>query len=287
MNQDLENYIKQSREAGKSDEIIKQELRASGWSEVEISQALGTQTVPSTVSGTSITTWLTAKTLAIIIAALVAMGGSAYFIFSDKDSMPTNQTDNNSKVAENTANKADFHCKDLLPDVDFQTILKKNSSEYVLKEQNNDLSKGEGTTQDFKDKFGNQFQQGARVFVCSYSTPDNPVGDIYFLLGYGTKNDLTAEFQSQKDVAFSFNGKEIQIADQIIKGPDDYAESIADLGADAYRVGFKEVSNTVHVLSSNRKYMLTVTVNADKFLIDVLISAKEIAKVIDTNLSKY
>src|SRR3989344_3536604 len=256
MNQDLENYIKQSREAGKSDEIIKQELRASGWSEVEISQALGTQTVPSTVSGTSITTWLTAKTLAIIIAALVAMGGSAYFIFSDKDSMPTNQTDNNSKVAENTANKADFHCKDLLPDVDFQTILKKNSSEYVLKEQNNDLSKGEGTTQDFKDKFGNQFQQGARVFVCSYSTPDNPVGDIYFLLGYGTKNDLTAEFQSQKDVAFSFNGKEIQIADQIIKGPDDYAESIADLGADAYRVGFKEVSNTVHVLSSNRKYML-------------------------------
>ena len=40
MNSALENYIKQARQVGKTDEIIRQELKTGGWTDIDISQAL-------------------------------------------------------------------------------------------------------------------------------------------------------------------------------------------------------------------------------------------------------
>ena len=45
-NQELSNYVSQARAAGKTNEVIKQELRASGWQETDISEALGPGMAP-------------------------------------------------------------------------------------------------------------------------------------------------------------------------------------------------------------------------------------------------
>jgi len=46
MNQELENYIKESRNSGFTDEQMKQELKKAGWQDEIINQHFGTGTVP-------------------------------------------------------------------------------------------------------------------------------------------------------------------------------------------------------------------------------------------------
>jgi len=122
MNEDLKNYIKQSRVAGQTDEQTKQALKSRGWQEVDINQALGGQSPVSEMASVATKSWLTGRIIAIVIALLVIAGGvGAYFMFSDVGS-----TQNISVI------KTSFRCKDLLPDSDFERITGKKASDYQI-----------------------------------------------------------------------------------------------------------------------------------------------------------
>lgn len=324
MNQELENYIQQSKQAGKSEEVIKQELQNAGWGKADISQALGIQTSPITGSNTLIISWFSSKTLAVIIGALLVVGGGAYFMFSDNtsdnisdnNSGPTNNSINPTKTPKTTSqNSSSFNCKDLLSDDEFETAVGKQITDYRLIEQGEDLTKGEGIAAEGLKKIGfgpEQYKEGSTQYVCSYVSNTTPQYEVdiagytagEFIIqilrnkedmteGYNNLRnsvfnsptegsyDLTAEGQTQ-NVSYRTNAKEeteVVVNGEVIAvlPPQQIsAKDVSGIGSAAF-----EENNNLTMLSSNKKYLVS-------FLGQGSINIKkEIAKVVDANLSKY
>ncbi|MFH1611803.1 MAG: hypothetical protein ABH887_00840 [bacterium] len=86
MNQDLQNYIKQSKEQGMSDEKIKQELLKAGWLEYDINQVLAPLT-PEVLEMPKLYSRKWILSIIIIIGIAIIIGG-IYFV-SQKIIKPT------------------------------------------------------------------------------------------------------------------------------------------------------------------------------------------------------
>ena len=224
--------------------------------------------------------WLTGKIIAIILGIVVVAGGVAGYFMFFRDSSPVG-------ISSNTGSKSSLDCKDLLPESDFQRIIGKSASEYELVFEDNRLDQGEGggEIQAVKDTFGvktEQFASGARTILCSWFAPEASEqrksiqtvigansaigGDVSFAL-VTQDGDMTEGYETQRDPfsklgdgTHSFGGQTITVKD----GQVTYAGStlategmrpndIPELGAAAF-----EKFDTVTVLSSNRKYIISI-----------------------------
>src|SRR3989338_8956753 len=83
MNPELQNYIKQARAMGKSNEIITQELSSGGWTPADISQALGLGTAaPMSATTSAVAGVMSGKIIASTIIGLVVLGGGGVFVWN-------------------------------------------------------------------------------------------------------------------------------------------------------------------------------------------------------------
>ena len=83
MNPELQNYIRQARAIGKSNEIITQELSSGGWTPSDISQALGLGTVAPITATTSVVAGVMGgKIIAGIVVGLIVVGGGGVFVWN-------------------------------------------------------------------------------------------------------------------------------------------------------------------------------------------------------------
>ncbi|MBU2564229.1 outer membrane lipoprotein-sorting protein [Patescibacteria group bacterium] len=123
MNQELENYIKESKNSGFSDEQIKQELRKAGWKEEDINQAFSREPIlnKSSIQELTINTNKKneSKTLGmialVVIIFLIIGGGVFYYIKlkpSENKEVQKNQ-DNNSVLSEEETKKQEEEKEEL------------------------------------------------------------------------------------------------------------------------------------------------------------------------------
>lgn len=83
MNPELQNYIKQARAMGKSNEIITQELSSGGWASADISQALGLGTVAPLSATTSVVAGvMSGKIIASTVIGLIILGGGGVLVWN-------------------------------------------------------------------------------------------------------------------------------------------------------------------------------------------------------------
>ena len=77
-NEQLQNYISQAREAGMADEEIERNLLEAGWTKKMLKEAIG-----GTISMVSLIRKINKKAILVIIivAAIIVIGVSGYFIF--------------------------------------------------------------------------------------------------------------------------------------------------------------------------------------------------------------
>jgi hypothetical protein len=116
----IQGYINQSRAAGKTNEIIQQELRNAGWQEADISQAFNVGVAPTSItpsvtptmtSGASATTATVATIstavivkISIAIVAILAVAGGGYTYYKNNvASSTTQQTDQNTNTLKEDA----------------------------------------------------------------------------------------------------------------------------------------------------------------------------------------
>ena len=175
--------------------------------------------------------------VALLIAATVLVAGCA-----------TNSTP---QASPNELSAAPFHCKDLLPDSDFNRIIGQDISNFVVNETDDRNS----ITSDLS---------------CHYYTPLNFSGgsyDFVFLVEYRvSRSTPKAVYEKEKNSLLS---------NSITRG--DVVE-IHGLGSDAYQWA---TTITTNVLSSNQKYaIISVVLGYDNFMF-------EVTKVVDANLNKY
>lgn len=246
-NQELQNYINQSRASGVPDEQIRQTLAAQGWSEADLNEAFGQVAASvSTASVSSVGTgWLSAKVVTVAVTLLLIGGIGAYIVFSTKK--PSNESggvnSSQNQVANNppSQNKAErsLKCEDLLPADDFKRVTQKDLSKYLPKW---DIVK-DGLL-------------GCEV-LGDYGLPWLSFGVIA----------RWEEGDNRWDV----------LKEQALKLSNQYSkyEQVSNIGSDAYFL-----NNSLNALSSNKKYTLDVSAPTKEQSI-------EIAKIIDANLSKY
>jgi len=77
MNQELQNYIKQAKEAGMNNEQIKQELLKTGWDEEVVNKSLSEQKIPDQTSQKS-SQGIGPKWLLIVLGILIIISGGYY-----------------------------------------------------------------------------------------------------------------------------------------------------------------------------------------------------------------
>jgi hypothetical protein len=155
MNPELQNYIKQARIMGKSDQTITQELSSGGWTQADINQALGSPILGTSAVGSAVvaTGGISGKIVGIIAVILIILGVGGYFVYSKKtstqtpadDSQTTDQTNSNqvattepstkTTTTNTEAAKAPFGCKDILSDTEFEATTGKKIADYKLSEE--------------------------------------------------------------------------------------------------------------------------------------------------------
>ena len=84
MNPELQNYIRQARAMGKSNEIITQELSTGGWTPADISQALGLGTAaPMSAATSAVASVMSGKIIAGTIGILIVVGGGGAYVWNN------------------------------------------------------------------------------------------------------------------------------------------------------------------------------------------------------------
>ncbi len=276
-NLDLENYIKSSRASGLTDDQIKQTLSTQGWSQADISEAMGASVSAGTVSAVGTTAvvgaasaW-SAKTIVAIIVGLAILGTGGYFVFAKKSSQNMNDSLDSNQAASNIpkTSKSDntpFTCKELLSDAEFETATGKKAADYTLEEKHDN------------------------VLGCVY----NSIGDVKNLdvisFGLSSPSPLTASSMVE---ALAPKKPDPLTAESLGMTPAELAnfkapEKITDVGLFAYDMGFLEIA------SSNDKYVIMVGSLAGFFSslsnhdTATSISAKELQKrigrIVDSHL---
>ena len=276
---ELQNYIRQSRTSGMTDEQIRQNLASQGWTEADISQALGSNSAASAtsvVASVGVTGWLTGKVITIIIAALLILGGGAYFALSKKGSPPQQEISDNTlpqnNQPTNTTNGtgsgnsqskpstlSQYRCEGLLPESEYIRIFGK--APFVFK--------GRWVEEQLPD-------QRFSDLNCNYYPGDS--GRILRTIGIHSDNKWS--FDIAKDVAS--------------KASDGNIKEIPGLGSDAFYTTdllFKDISNHVEFLSTDQNYIITVvgsrTRSANQATKDQeLANIIEVARVVSNNFDK-
>jgi hypothetical protein len=277
MNPELQNYMRQAKLAGKSDEIITNELISGGWTPADVSEALGSQTAG--VAGTSAVTVGTGGMgggmMAIIAIVLIILGAGGYFMYSKKTISLSGQTSTTESVvveptlgnqpatpvvtpkpttSNTTIKKAPFGCKDVFSDSDFLKIMKGSVADYPLTEE---------------DKDG--------ILSCSYKPLNDKLSlfdQKFKVLGFGISWDTGFQL-SEKEL---FDGQKKMFSDTMKAHPEAKGGNLEvklDFGYDAFDNGLQ-----IKVLSSNQKYQILETVGKVE-------DFKAAAKIIDANLNKY
>lgn len=270
-NPQLQSYVSQSRATGMSDDQIRQSLQAQGWTEADISEALGMTSVAEPISAGS--SGLSKKILIIILAILIAGGAGAYFLLSGDDS--------GEPMTESKSSKSDIDCSKLLPSSEFERITGYKASDYELLTEQQEPS-------------GQEYKSGAKIISCGYVKRDATYksaifGDVTFIittaeggmeqafaiaknpttdLGDGkiSYGGVTAEV---KDGKISYGGYEIPLESLIGK-------DVPDVGALAF-----EHAGRITILSDDKKYMVAIGINGAS---NTLENVKAIARVISSNL---
>lgn len=260
MNQDLKNYITQSRVAGQTDEQIKQALKSSGWQEVDINQAFAGQLPATEMVSVATGSWLTSKILAgLVIGFVIAGGAGAYFIFRDRQNSSSIPIISNTPIVQNTESDNDFlkklsepgvfGCRDVFNDENFSNISGYALSYYNMTEKNS-----------------------VSELDCDYVTKKTSGGVPESLL---TLHVLRGDMFGHKiDQTPTFNLWENNLK---ITAPHD-GTPVQGLGADSYTIG-----GVLGFLSSNKYYLVTL-LSYQKNLNGRL---NDMGKIIDANLNKY
>lgn len=255
MSQDLDNYIKQARTAGQSDEQIRAALNASGWADAEISQFLQ---APGAVNAPASFSWLSAKGAGILGILLLAVAVGVYFAFfrnngSENETIAPQLNSQNQSTSPNLNENSEekmldlpsFQCADIFPEADFKRIIGTGSEEFKL----HTWSK-------------------AGQLDCTH-TSNNDWNSFNFDIGLAPSGDMAFYWNYMRQFNISKGGKEV-----------------SGIGQSAY---FSFAStNSLEVLSSNGKYAFSVSSlqggSLNGITEDVV---KAIAKVIDSSLNKY
>ena len=274
MNQDLENYIKQARSSGQTDEQIKQALKSNGWQEADINQAFGGQSPTPEIASVATKSWLTGRIIAIVIALLVIAGGTGayFFLYSKK----LNNDTPYKPGTDMAANEA-FNCRDLVSDAKFQAVTQKNIADYQLVEEGNGLAVAglNRLQQGLGDQVNNE---DVKQVVCGYVANGSPYkgsaiyGEIIYVVTWSPQDE---------EVAFN-RGRQVMI-DVAIQLKIESPVDIQGIGLSAYHGGAD--SADLNILSTNKKYMIHVGI--DKDVANREIVAQELGKAIDESLSNY
>ena len=257
VNPEVQNYINQSRASGMTDDQIRSALSAQGRAEADVSAALGSGVAApavgsSVVAGTA-STWLTGKVIGLIIVLLIVLGVGGYFFFAKKSipqNMPSdNQLSNNQQVAVNGS--PNFSCKDILSESEFKSVTGYNVADFEFDEY---LTES---------------------LICSYSGKvSGTVGLLYHITVYQEDKDLNLYFPDMEKPADN-------------PAWEWYNVSIDGVGSRAYYTTDKQGGTsgaTINVLSSNKKYVLVVSLTGGENNLTIDPHMK-LARVIDNNLS--
>lgn len=268
----LEDYVKQAQEAGKSNEVIRQELSGSGWSEIDISGALG-GTVPATtvapvISATVATSATGGIVVKIVLAVLVVGGASWYFMFSSNDSS-MNEPGANTQAEESTkpvagsgaiAGANPYDCEELLPVAEYKRVIQYSGNVAVTKEGRVGLT-----------------------ITCEYEQTDE-YEDVRALLEHSLIVRFEFPVVSAADYYETSRNLHIGSFAQTIS-PDSQLtnQDVEGVGAKAFIPSLFDGGN-INILSTNQKYYFGLQIFPSKtdgvFLNDL-------ARIIDRNLSKY
>jgi hypothetical protein len=107
MNQELQNYINQSRGSGKADAQIRQELAAQGWQQADLDQAFGTTTAVASTGNRGKVIGIVLGVLILILLVLGVVGYGFYNKFKQvAQNTNTPETNNNSSNNGSSATEA-------------------------------------------------------------------------------------------------------------------------------------------------------------------------------------
>lgn len=267
----LEDYIKQAQEAGKSNEAIRQELSSTGWSEVDISGALGgtapVTTVAPVISAT-VATGSTGGTVVKIILAVLVVGGAGWYLMFNSNDSSTNEPGANIQAEESTkpvagsgaiAGTNPYNCEELLPVAEYKRIIQYNGNVSVTKEGRVGLS----ITCEYEQTDENaDFRVPMHSLIVSFEFPVGPAAEYYEV---SRRTHLGSYAQTISP--------DSELTNQDVVG----------VGAKAFMPSLFQ-GGVMNVLSTNQKYYFGLQIFPSKtdgvFL-------KDLGIIIDGNLSKY
>lgn len=224
MNQELQNYINQSRQEGKSEEVIRQELKNAGWQEGEIFQALGGYSQVAQMIGVGASavakTSGVSKVLISVILAVVVTGGiglGVYFALNNKQGgklaaqtgfpLADDKTGKRNKV--NPMNISS-DCREILSDSDFEKITGNRASDYQI----------------ISYPFAGPDPSAILQFFCKYISKDQYAKNIADLEKRGIKlSDLKIEISGGGQL-ISFNSSQDMIQAITLSSKNDYEFSV-------------------------------------------------------------
>jgi len=275
MNIDLKNFIDQARAAGKSDEVIKQELSKAGWQAGDISEALSTAPTASSLGVASVgASLISGKIIAAVVAVLLILGAGGYFMFFNKGSQVVQDNQSPVNNEQNTVDQepsvitTPFKCLDLLNENDIQ-VYTKDKKPVIVKDTASSLSQG-------AYHLSCNFEQGSLAESMKSATSLNEYHQVSLSVEWGTGTGNAESFYESAKAVMIGNYKSSKERGYIPKDFPDPKE-ITGVGAKAFEAqtsAFADDPVPVGVLSTNKKYYFSV-------------ENIELAKKVDTKLNNF
>lgn len=228
----------------------------------------------------STTGWLAPKIIAFIVGALILIGGGSYFAFFAKSPASSNlkQQSNTPSQSNNTQEQTPYptnsgvqstsivRCKDIFTNADFEELVHKNPNDYTFEEkaenatlsciynkkQSADANKENPTMEELAKRIADEADSlaiGLNWYTDAYTTPEG-MWKTQHDVGTASKTFSVEDFPGVGFGGYYFHGM-------------------------------------ISVLSSNKKYIITVMRGGVEDVSDKKSIGKAVGIKVDTNLNKY
>jgi len=335
----LEDYIKQAKSAGKSADTIRQELYANGWSPADLNGLLESTPTPSpsgftpaspmvsstmmnTASGVATKVGMSSLMKIILGIVLITAGGAGVYFASNKPGTPVDNipgfdlnndgtntykdantndatnninstTSNNMTTNENSNNKADF-TDQVTGDIPLAKNLTFDCTSLISTEE---VRKYMGLPSGTIVSVEKTPKTDLANESCTFGARDKNLKEYIVVVAFNNINDVNSP--SSYDTSLKAYNDQRAYYDAYYPGVFTEPKSVAGIGTKAYKV-----SDQIVVLSSNKRYIFTIsgadnsalydavqngatTQSIDTTKLKSIIDIESIAKIVDTNLNKY